>query len=103
MSGFGGITLRLEVVEVELGGGPDPIDRAVGVLDVGQADLDLVGADAGDLGLGDAEGVDAVADDLDRAVDVLAGDLGHLRGRPALVDELGAAAQVEAEHGRLVA
>ena len=58
-------------------------------------------ADPGDLGLGDAERVDALADDLDRAVDVLGGDLGDLRRRAALVDELGAAPQVEAEHGLL--
>ena len=47
-----------------------------GVLDVGQADLDLVGAEPRDLGLGDAELVDPLADDLDRAVDVLAVDFG---------------------------
>ena len=92
----------LEVVEVELRRGPDLLDRAVGVLDVWEPDLDLVGADPGDLGLGDAERVDALADDLDRAVDVLGCDLRDLRGRLALVDELGAAAQVEALHRRLL-
>ena len=62
--------VRLPVVEVELGGGPDLVDRPLRVGDVGQADRDLVGAEARDLGLGDAELVDPLADDLDRAVDV---------------------------------
>ena len=79
---------------------PILVDRAVGVRDVGQADLDLVDADPRDLGLGDAERVDALADDLDRAVDVLGPSTSGTCGvGTGLVDELGAAAQVEAEHG----
>ncbi len=93
--------VRLEVVEVELGGVADLVDRALRVLDVREADLDLVGPERRDLGLGDAEGVDAVADDLDRAVDVLLVDGRVLGARLALVDELGAAAEVEAELRRL--
>ena len=63
----------------------------------GRPTVDLVLADPRDLGLGDAERVDPLADDLDRAVDVLGGDLGDLRRRAALVDELGAALEVEPE------
>ena len=59
---------------------------------VGQPDLNLVQSDAGDLGLGDAERVDALADDLDRAVDVLGLDLGDLGRRASLVDQLDPAA-----------
>ena len=59
----------LPVVEVELGDLADLLQGALGVLDVGQADLDLVGAGALDLGLGDAELVDALADDVHRAVE----------------------------------
>ena len=100
--GVGRDDVLLPVVEEELGRGPDPLDRPLGVLDVGQRDLDLVEADPGDLGLGDAERVDALADDLDRPIDVLGLDLRHLRRRAALVDELGAAAQVEPLDGPLV-
>ena len=50
---------------------PDLLDRALGVLDVREADRDLVGARSLDLRLGDAERVGALADRLDRVVDVL--------------------------------
>ena len=59
-------------------------------------------AEPRDFGLGDAELVDPLADDLDRAVDVAAADFFDLAGRRALVDELDAALQVEAELGLLV-
>ena len=68
--------VRLPVVEVELGGRADLRLRPLRVVDVGQAHPDLVAADPGDLRLGDAEAVGALADDLDRAVDVLPVDLG---------------------------
>ena len=48
-------------------------------------------ADPRDLGLGDAERVDALADDLDRAVDVLGVDVGVCGVGRRLVDELGPA------------
>ena len=70
--------------------------RALGVLDAGEADRDLVAAEPLDLGLGDAERVDALAHDVDRAVDRLGRDLALRRGL-ALVDELDAALEVEAE------
>ena len=54
-------------------------------------------AGALDLGLRDAERVDALAHRLDRVVDRLRRDLGHLRRRLALVDELDAALEVEPE------
>src|SRR4029078_3077510 len=72
------------------------------VRDVGKPDFDLVAADPGDLGLGTAEGVDALTDDLDRAIHVLRGDVLHLGRRPALVDELGPTLEVEPQHGRLL-
>ncbi len=61
--------VRLEVVEVELRGLPDELDRLLGVLDVRQTDLDAVLPDARDLRLGDAELVDPGSDDVDRPVD----------------------------------
>ncbi len=93
--------VRFPVVEVQLRRGPDLVDGALGVGDVGQADRDVVLAEAGDLGLGDAELVDPLADDLDRAFDVGAGHFLDLPGRRALVDQLDPALEVEAEAGRL--
>ena len=93
----------LPVVELELSRGADLLDRLVGVVDVGQADRDLVAPGALDLRLGDAQGVGALPDRLDRVVDRLRRDLGHLRRGPALVDELDAALEVEAEAGGLLA
>jgi hypothetical protein len=86
----------LPVVEVELGGGADLLLGPVQVLDAGQADGDLLRAEALDLRLGDTELVDALPDDVDRAVDRLGRDLA-LRRRLTLVDELDPALQVEAE------
>ena len=45
----------------------------------GQVDLDLVGARARELRLGDAERVDALAHDVQRAVERVVGDLRLLR------------------------
>jgi len=89
----------LEIAELE--DLADLLDRPVGVLDVGQADRDLVAPGALDLGLGDAEGVGALADRLDGVVERLLGHLGHLRGGRALVHELDAALEVEPELRRL--
>ncbi len=60
----------LEVEELELRGLAEDLDHALGVLDARDADRDLVVARLADLGLGDAEGVDAVAEDLDGALEV---------------------------------
>ena len=92
--------VRFPVVEEELGGGADLARGALGVLDARQVDLDLVLARARDLRLGDAEGVDAVAHDVQRALQRLGVDR-RLLGRLALVDELDAALEVEAELRRL--
>src|SRR5204862_273021 len=70
---------------------------AGGVLAGGKADRYLVGARLLDLRLRDAERVGALADRLDRVADRLGRDLRHLRRRPALVDQLDAALQVEPE------
>ena len=90
----------LPVVEEELGGRADLVGGALGVVDARQVDLDLVLARARELGLGDAERVDAVAHDVQRALQRLGGDL-RLLGRLALVDEPDAALEVEAELRRV--
>ena len=90
----------LPVVEPHLGGGADLRGRLVGVLDVGQRDVDLVGARALQARLGDADLVDALAHDVQRAVDGVAGDR-RLLGRLGLVDERDAALEVEAQARRL--
>ena len=89
--------VRFPVVEEELGGRADLLGGALGVLDTGQVDLDLVAAGEEQLRLGDAEGVDALAHDVERALERLLGDLRLLRRRLALVDELHAALEVEPE------
>ena len=74
---------------------------AAGILDAGQLDRDLVVALRADLGLGDAEPVDAVAHDRDRAVEVLLRQLAVAR-RHRLLRHLEAALEVEAERRRLL-
>ena len=64
----------LPVVEEELSGRADLLRGALGVLDARQVDLDLVLARARELGLGDAERVDALAHDVQRALQRLRGD-----------------------------
>jgi hypothetical protein len=76
---------------------PDLVGRALGVLDARQADVDLVLARALQLRLGDTERVDAVAHDVQRAIEALRRDRRLLLGRPRLVDELNAPLQVETE------
>jgi hypothetical protein len=87
----------LPVVEEELGHLADLLLRPLRVLDVGQADRDLVAARALDLRLGDAELVDALAHDVDGAVDRVLRDLGLGGGRLGLVDELDAPLEVESQ------
>ncbi len=89
--------VRLPVVELELRRRAHLVDGALRVLHVRQADRDLVAAGALDLGLGDAQGVGALADRVERVVERLRGDRRDLRRRLALVDELGAALQVKAQ------
>ncbi len=89
------------VVEEQLGGGADLLGGALGVVLARQVDLDLVLAGLEQLRLGHAEGVDAVAHDVQRPLERLAGDRGLLGGRLALVDELDAALEVQAELGVL--
>ena len=64
-------------------------------MDAGELDHDLVRALLADLGLGDAEGVDALAHDRDRRVQVVRGELVALR-RHRLEDDLEPALEVEA-------
>ena len=89
--------VRLPVVELELSRRAHLLLGALRVLNVRQADRDLVLARALDLGLGDAERVRPLADRLDGVVDRLRRDLGHLGRRAALVDELDAALEVQPE------
>ena len=64
--------------EPELGGGADQVEGSLLLVDAGELHDDRV-ALPGDLRLGHAEGVDAVADDLDRLVEgLVAGRLGGL-------------------------
>ena len=68
-------------------------------MDAGQLHGDLVAALAGDDGLGNAELVDAVPHDLDRAVEIVLRDLPPLR-RLRLEDDLEAALEIEAQGRR---
>ena len=90
----------LPVVEEELRRRADLLRGALGVLDAGEVDLDLVLARARELRLGDAERVDALAHDVERALERLRGDLRVLGGL-ALIDEPDAALEVEAELRRV--
>ena len=88
--------VRLPVVEVQQRGLADLRLRAPGVAHVRQRHVDFVRARALDFRLGDAQLVDALAHDVDRAVPAIRRPL-SLRRRPALVCELDAALQVQAE------
>ena len=70
-----------------------------GIVDACELNRDLIGSLARDDGLGDAELVDALAHDLDRAVEILLRDLPALR-RLRLEDDLEPALEVEAEGRR---
>ncbi len=93
--------VRFPVVEEQLGGRTDLPRCLLGVLDARQVDLDLVLAGLVDLGLGDAERVDALLHEVDRPLHGVGVDDGLRRGRLCVVDELDTALQVQAELGRL--
>ena len=61
----------LEIEELELGGLPDQLGGLLRIGDAGELDDDLIVALLADLGLGDAELVDAVPHDVHRAIEVL--------------------------------
>ena len=92
--------VRFPVVEEQLGGGADLPGGVLGVLDAREVDLDLVLAGSEELGLGDAELVDALLHQVDRALHRVGVDR-LLGGRLRPVDELNTALQVETEHRRL--
>ncbi len=96
-----GNEIGLEVEELELRGLAEDLDHLLRVLDAGQVDHDLVVALLADLGLRDAEPVDAVAEDLDRAVEVglLQRPVGRRHG---LQRHLEAALEIEPEGRRLL-
>ena len=89
----------LEVVELELRRLADQLRRLVGIVQPRELDDDLVRRLRAQLGLARADLVDPVADDLDRAVEILVGHL--LAGWGLrLENHLEAALQVEPEHRR---
>ena len=92
---------RLEVKKLELCCRPDDLGGGFGILDAGKLDHDLVVALRPDLGLRDTELVDAVAHDLDRAVEVFLGEV-TVRRRNRLQRDLEPALEVEPERRRLV-
>ncbi len=92
----------LHVVELERGGLADQRRGLLDVVHAGELDDDLILALGADLGLGDAELVDAVPHDLDRPLEVGRRQrmpLGRLRPQ----HDLEAALEVEAERRLLVA
>ena len=93
---FGADHVRLPVVEEQLRGLADLFLGARRVAHVRQGDGDFVFARALDFRLCDADLVDALAHDVDRPVQRFRVDF-RLRRGLALVDELDAALQVEAE------
>ena len=82
--------IRLEVVELEDRGFPDHLRGAGRIVDAGELDDDLVRALLADLGLGDAELVDPLPHDVDRASEIVGRKLVPLR-RDRLQDDLEAA------------
>ena len=100
-AGRRGDEVGLEVEELELRGLPQNPDHLLLVLEARQVDHDLVFALLADLGLRDAEPVDAIAQDLDRAVEI--GLLQRPVGRRhRLQSHLEAALEVEPEGRRLL-
>ena len=85
-------------MKTSCGGLDQVVDDLLRVVRARERHHDLVVALRLDLGLGDAERVDAAPDDLDGAVDGLGGDLAGLRRLP-LEHHLDAALEVQAEHG----
>ncbi len=97
---FGADHVRLPVIELQLRGLADLVLGARGVADVRERDGDFFFAGELDFGLRDPELVDALAHDFHGPLERFAVDL-RLRRRLALIDQLDAAAQVEAELRRL--
>ncbi|TMM25803.1 MAG: hypothetical protein E6F97_02140 [Actinobacteria bacterium] len=95
----GGVVL--EVVELQLCRRPDDLGRLRRVVDASQLDHDLVLALLADLGLGDAERVDAVTHDRDRGVHAVRRDL-LVPERDRLEHDLQAALEVEPQRDLLV-
>ena len=93
--------IGLEVEELELCGLAENLDRILWVLDARQVDHDLVRPLLADLRLRDAEPVDAVAHDPDRAVEVGLLEL-PVRRRHRLQRDLETALEVEPERRRLL-
>ena len=91
----------LEVEELELRGLPDQLGGLLRIGDAGELDDDLVVALLADLGLGDAELVDAVPHDVHRAIEVLVGERVAL-GRNGFQHHLEPALEIEAERRTLV-
>ena len=88
-------------VHGQLRGATDDLLGLGRVLHVGQLDEDAVLPDPGQRGLGDTDGVDPAAEDLDRAVDGLGVRL-DVTGVLRLEHDLRPAAEVEAEAWLLV-
>ena len=96
-----GLEVRLQVEELELGRLAEDLDHLLRVLQPREVDHDLVVALCADLGLRDAQSIDAVAQDLDRAVEV--GLLQRpVRRRYRLERHLEPALEVEAERRLLL-
>ena len=91
----------LEVVELQLGRLADDLRRLARVVDAGELDHDLVLALLPDLGLGDAELVDAAAHDRDRALHARR-IAGLALRRHRLEHDLQSTLQVEAQGDLLV-
>ncbi len=91
--------VRFPVVENHLGGGADLLGHAIRVFDAGKVDFKLILAGNQQFRLGDAELVDAVAHDLQRALKRFFGDHRYLLGRLGPVDQLHAALKIEAQAG----
>ena len=93
--------IGLEVEELELRGLAEDLDHLLRVLDARQVDHDLVVALLADLGLGDAEPVDAVARiSTERSRSDFCS--GRLAGRHGLQRHLETALEVEPERRRLL-
>jgi len=92
---------RLEVVQLELRRRADDLRCCFRVLDARKLDDDLVVTLGADLGLGDAELVDAIPHDVDRAVEVVLREIA-VRRRNGLESDFEPALEIETERRLLV-